>query len=254
MKVMLVPSEVSAPTGQQFLTSFLVNDTVAVDAGSIGFFADPQTQARVRHVLISHSHIDHLASLPILLDNTVFLKEEPLSVYGNSAVHDCLRRDLFNDRLWPDFFRLKAGSMPFLQFEALEAGQSVRIEGLQITAVEVNHVVPTLGFIIEDASAAVVFTSDTGPTDEIWQRANALPHLRAVFLEATFPSEMGGLADASKHFTTEGFAKEVQKVKPGTRLFAVHLKARFQAQVRAELQALGLPNLEVAEAGREYHF
>jgi len=254
VKVMLVPSAVSEPTGQQYLTTFLVNDDLAIDAGSIGFFADPQTQARVRHVLISHSHIDHLASLPILLDNIALLNDAPVTVYGSSVVHDCLRRDLFNDRLWPDFFQLKAGAMPFLQFETLESGQSVSLDGLGITAVAVNHVVPTLGFIVEDESAAVAFTSDTGPTDEIWRRANELPNLRAVFLEATFPSELGGLAEASKHFTTEGFAKEVQKVKAGTRLFAVHLKARFQAQVRAELAALGLPNLEVAEPGREYHF
>ena len=254
MKVMLVPSAVSEPAGQQFLTSFLVNDSLAIDAGSIGFFADPQTQARVRHLLISHSHIDHLASLPILLDNIVLLNDSPVTVHASSAVHDCLRRDLFNDRLWPDFFKLKAGATPFLRFEILEAGQTVVLESLRITAVSVNHVVPTLGYIVEDPSAAVVFTSDTGPTDEIWRRANQLSHLRAVFLEATFPTELGGLAEASKHFTTEGFAKEVQKVKPGTRLFAVHLKPRFQAQVRAELQALGLPNLEVAEAGREYHF
>src|SRR5262249_55854245 len=160
---MLVPSAMSEPAGQQFLTTFLVNDTLAVDAGSIGFFADPQTQARVRHVLLSHSHIDHLASLPILLDNTIFLSDGPVTVHGSRVVQDCLRRDVFNDRLWPDFFRLKAGSMPFMRFEALEAGQTIRLEGLQITAVEVNHVVPTLGFIIEDASAAVAFTSDTGP-------------------------------------------------------------------------------------------
>ena len=254
MKVMLVPSSMSEPAGQQFLTSFLINDTVAIDAGSIGFFADPHTQARVRHVLISHSHIDHLASLPILLDNIVLLSDIPVTIHASSVVHDCLRRDLFNHRLWPDFFELKAGATPFLRFEALESGQTVQVQDLRITAVAVNHVVPTLGFIIDDGSSAVVIASDTGPTDEIWTRANQLANLRAVFLESTFPSELAGLAVVSRHLTTEGFASEVQKVKPGTRLFAVHLKARFQLQVRAELQALAMPNLEVAEPGREYHF
>jgi ribonuclease BN (tRNA processing enzyme) len=251
---MLVPSSVSEPGIQQFLTSYLVNDTLAVDAGSIGFFADPSTQARVRHLLISHYHIDHIASLPILLDNISQLNDAPVTIHCSQEVHDCLRRDMFNYRFWPDFFALSAGSMPFVRYEPLESGQTVTLEGIRITAIAVNHVVPTLGFILESESAAVVIASDTGPTEAIWARANQVANLSAVFLEAAFPNELTELADLSKHLTSEGFAREAKKVKAGTRLLAVHLKPRFQAQIRAELKALALPNVEVTEPGRVYQF
>ena len=254
MKVMLVPTAASEPGIQQFLTSFLINDSLAIDAGSIGYFADAPTQARVRHILISHTHIDHLGSLPIFLDNTVLLGDAPVTIHASREVYDCMRSDLFNGRLWPDFFELKAGTTPFLRFEALEAGQVVNVEGLRITAVAVHHAVPTLGFLIESATAAVVIASDTAATEEIWQRTNQLANLRAVFLEATFPKALVSLAEVSGHLTSEQFVRELQKVKPGPRLFAVHLKARFQQQVRDELQAMQVPNLEVAEPGREYHF
>lgn len=251
---MLVPSSVSEPGIQQFLSSFLINDTLAVDAGSIGLFADPPTQARVRHLLVSHYHIDHIASLPILLDNIAMLGDAPMTLHCSRHVYDCLRRDLFNFRFWPDFFALSTEAMTFVRYEPLEAGETVVLEGLRITAVGVDHVVPTLGFLIESESAAIVIASDTGPTEEIWQKTNQLANLRAVFLEACFPNELAGLAEVSKHLTTEGFAREIQKVNPGPRLIAVHLKARYQAQIRSELQALALPNVEVAEPGKVYHF
>ena len=254
MKVMLVPSSVSEPGVQQFLTSFLINDTLAIDAGSIGFFADPPAQARVRHLLVSHYHIDHIASLPILLDNIALLGDAPVTLHCSRHVYDCLRRDLFNFRFWPDFFALSTEAMTFVRFEPLESGETVNLEGLRVTAVGVNHVVPTLGFLIESESAAIVIASDTGPTEDIWTKTNQLANLRAVFLEACFPKELANLAAVSKHLTTEGFAREVQKVNPGTRLFAVHLKARYHAQIRSELQALKLQNLEVAEPGKVYHF
>ena len=254
MKVMLVPSSVSEPGVQQFLTSFLINDTLAIDAGAIGFFADPPTQARCRHLLLSHYHIDHIASLPILLDNIALLGDAPLTLHCSRHVYDCLRRDMFNFRFWPDFFALSTEAATFVRFEPLEAGQTVVLEGLRITAVSVNHVVPTLGFLIESDTASIVIASDTGPTEEIWTKTNQLPNLRAVFLEACFPNELASLAEVSKHLTTEGFAREVQKVNPGPRLFAVHLKARYHAQIRAELESLKLPNVEVAEPGKWYQF
>src|SRR5207245_10727782 len=114
-----------------------------------------------------------------------------------------------------------------------------------LTPVALNHVVPTLGFIIEDKDAAVVVVSDTGPTDEIWKHANATPKLKAVFLEATFPNSMIGLAEVSKHLTPVLFAREVEKLKKRVAFIAVHIKARYWSQVVGELQDLGITGLEV---------
>src|SRR5204863_7561322 len=116
---------------------------------------------------------------------------------------------------------------PFLQLSPLTARRPVEVAGVRLTPVPVNHVVPTFGFVIEDGSAAVVIPSDTGPTQEIWQAANRLPHLKAVFLEATFPNHMARLADLAKHLTPGLFAGEVQKLTRPAKVIAVHIKPRF---------------------------
>src|SRR5262249_42880274 len=146
-----------------------LNDTVAIDSGCLGLYGSPHEQARVKHVFLTHSHLDHLASLPMFLMNTVTGKDDAVTLFGSAAVLDCLRRDLFNDRLWPDFVRISAEGRPYLRLQQLEPGLPVAVAGLRFTPVEVNHAVPTFGFVIEDERSTVVFTSDTGPTEAIWE-------------------------------------------------------------------------------------
>lgn len=256
MKITLVPSSFPnpAPDVRQYLTSFLLSDTVALDAGSLGFYRNAQDQARIRHVLLSHTHIDHIASLPIFVENAYEGRPDCVTVHGTAVVLDCLQRDLFNDRVWPDFFRLSRPEAPFLRVAELKPGIPIELDGLRITPVPVDHVVPTVGFIVEDQAGAVVFSSDTGPTDEIWQRANDLPNLKGAFLEVTFPNELTWLADVSKHLTPDQFGAEVRKLHKPVPVYAVHLKARFQDRVAEELMALGLPQVRVAVAGQAYTF
>jgi ribonuclease BN (tRNA processing enzyme) len=256
VKVMLVPSSVSAAGAEthQFLTTFLINDTIAIDAGSLGLFGAPKEQARVRHVLISHSHIDHVGSLPLFVENVYEGQSDCVTIYGSAAVLESLRQDIFNGRVWPDFIGMSSPQTPFLKVETLESGKPVEIDGLRITPVAVNHVVPTHGFLIDDGSAAVVISSDTGPTDDIWKLANRTPHLKAVFLEATFPNALGQLATISGHHTPATFARDVQKLKPPVRLIALHIKPSVHAEVVRELEALGLPNLEIRQIGKTYQF
>jgi ribonuclease BN (tRNA processing enzyme) len=254
VKITLLPSAVSA-AGQephQFLTSFLINGTVAIDAGSLGFCRITEDQSPVRHVLITHTHMDHIASLPIFLENVFDARRGPVIVHAGAEALDSLQRDLFNDRLWPDFVALTTKETPFLKLSRLDPGKPIELEGLRFTPVPVNHVVPTLGFLVEDESAAVVIPSDTGPTEEIWERANRLANLKAVFLEATFPDAMAQLADVSKHLTAATFAQELKKLKRPAAIYAVHIKARFCAQVIRELKALNLPNLEIGQFGKVY--
>src|SRR5262249_38727523 len=161
-----------------------------------------------------------------------------------------LRQDIFNGRVWPDFVGLSEREAPFLRLDTLVGGRTIDVEGLRITPVPVTHAVPTMGFIIEDNSAAVVIPTDTGPTEAIWQAANRLPHLQAVFLEATFPESMGKLATVSRHLTPQTFVQEVKKIDRPCRFLAVHLKPRFREEVAAQLMSLHQPNVEIAEPGR----
>ena len=255
MRITLVPSSTAADNPSlQFLTTVLLNDSVALDAGCLGFYGSALEQARVKHVLLSHSHQDHVASLPIFLNNIYSLSPDCVTVHGSAVVLDSLRRDVFNDRLWPDFIRISGQGRPFLRLQELQDGQPVVLDGLRITPVLVNHVVPTYGFLVEDDGGAVVFSSDTGPTETIWQAANGVANLRAVFLEVTFPDEQAWLADVSKHLTPASFRVETLKVKLPVPFIAVHLHPRFKEQVEKELAALDLPDVQVGRFGVPYHF
>jgi ribonuclease BN (tRNA processing enzyme) len=259
VKILLVPSSVSeiGHDIHQYLSSYLINETIAIDAGCLGFFKSAQDQSRIKHVLITHTHIDHIASLPILVENAYEGKRDCLTVYGSDVVLDCLQRDLFNDRVWPDFIGLSRGPLqhaPFLKLERLEPGRPIVLDGVTFTPVPVDHLVPTLGFLIEDATSAVVVPSDTGPTEEIWRRANAMANLKAVFLETCFPNELDWLAKASKHHTAASFAAEIRKLQKSVPVIVVHIKARFREQVIQELEALELPTVQIGQFGTPYYF
>ncbi len=262
MKVTMVPSTVSGVVGDpvQYGTSYIINDTLAIDAGTLGFYRGPAEQERITDVLISHSHADHIASLPIFVENVFSAKPNCVTIHGSSDVLSCLRSDVFNDRVWPDFLKLSEGPMketPLMKVSQMEAGQTLRFGDLEITTVAVDHLVPTLGFIIREGDKVVVIPSDTGPTEEIWRQVNALPRVDAVFLEVCFPDAMIGLANASKHFVPSTFKEEVLKVNgSGVKcpFFAVHIKARFREAVLKELQELQVPGLEIARFGIPYVF
>lgn len=257
MKITYVPSTVMGcgPQHYQYTTSALINDSVAIDAGSIGFYGSAQEQSKIKHVLITHTHIDHVASLPIFVENAYEGKPECVTIHGSAEVLDSCQRDLFNDRIWPDFIALSKNSeRPFLKLSLFSPGQTLELEGVKYTAIAVNHVVPTQGYIVEDADSAVVITSDTGPTEEIWKLANANPKLKGVFIEGCFPNNMKWLAEVSKHLTPSMVGEELKKLTRPARVCIVHIKARFQQQMIAELKSLNNPAIEIAQFGVPYTF
>ena len=254
MRIRLLPSAFESLSGHQFLTTFLINDTIAIDAGSLGFSATLAEQRRIRHVFLSHSHIDHVASLPLFLENVYTLDDACPKIHAGPATLTALRQDLFNDRTWPDFVGLSLVCSPFVVLQELLEGVTVDVESVSITPVSVDHPVPTFGFLVEEGDRAVVIVTDTGPTRAIWDRVASLDGLEAVFLDASFPDSMAGLASVSRHLTPALFAAEMAKVRPDVRFLAVHIKAAFRKQVVRELKALGDSRLEIAVPGKEYRF
>lgn len=255
MQVTLLPSATSPRhRGLQYLTSFLINDNVAIDGGSLGVFATPARQGRVRHVFLTHTHADHLATLPMFLINILGTRDGDITIHGARDVLDCLKRDLFNGRVWPDVERLAVAGPPHLKFNEVRPGRKISAAELDITPVAVDHAVPTIGYIIRDERAAVVIPSDTGPTEAIWERARREPKWKAVFLEATVPNAMAELAQQAGHLTPRAFGEEARKIPPTVRLIAVHLHPSYHGRVARELKALGLPNVEIGRPGKRYVF
>jgi ribonuclease BN (tRNA processing enzyme) len=253
MKVELLPSSIPA-SAAQFLVSFLVNECVAIDAGPLGLLADLDRQRRVRHVFLTHEHEDHIASLPIFLDNVYEPGPECVEILGDAKLLDLLHRNVFNGRVWPDFFDLSVVDNRFVRATPLEPGVIVMREGLTFTPLRVTHSIDTLGFLVDDSQAAVAFPSDTGPTEKLWTALEDAPRLDAVFLEVSFPNALADLAQTIGHHCPASFAAELGKLSRPVRWIVVHRKPRFADEIAAELAALNLPNVELVEPGRVYEF
>lgn len=254
MKITLVESSVGHGPRQQILASYIVNDSIVIDAGSIGFVSPIDVQRQVKHVFISHSHTDHLASLPIFIDNVYAPGPESPIVYGNADVLDCLQKHVFNERIWPDMIRLSAEETPFLKMEEIHDETPVEVDGVRITPVALEHIVPAMGFILEDGETSIAIVSDTNPTNRIWEVINQQKNLKAVLLEASFPNHMEWLAERAMHLTPELFAGELKKLKQPARIIAIHVKTAFDEQIKKELADLNLPNVEIGEPGKTYEF
>jgi len=245
MRITVLSSTVQA-LKYQFLPSYLINDTVVIDAGSIGF-AELGVQKKVQSVFLSHSHLDHVASLPIFLDNVYQPSPECPTVYASQAVIDALKMHFLNDTLWPDVDALGRERTPFVRIIPIKDSEPVQTEGLTVTPVLLNHCVPTFGFIVDDGTSAVALVSDTAPTIAIWQLVQTNPRIKAVFLECAFPNNMAWLAKEAMHLTPSLFREELVKIGRHLPVVAMHIKPAFYDAVVSELRDLELKSLRIGQ-------
>ena len=251
MKVRILPS--SPDHGHlQHLVSFVIDGHFAIDAGCIGLCGRPDAQAAVTTIVLTHSHIDHICSLPIFAMNVFDSTERSVAVSAPPTVIDSLRQDVFNWRVWPDFTSLKVDGRPILTLVPLELRRPTELGGLRVTAIPVNHPVPTVAYLVEDGRSAVLFALDTGPTEEIWEVAGRTPRLTTVFVDAAFPDEMGTLAEASGHLTPSLVQTEIGRLPAEVRKIACHLKPAFHDRIVDQLGRLAIPNLSIGCPGQEY--
>jgi cAMP phosphodiesterase len=238
------------------LTSFLVNDTVSIDGGSLGFALHPDEMSAVRHVVVTHAHSDHTASLPIFIAEAYPNLDAPIIIYGTAEVVSALKDFVFNDQIWPNFEKIMLlnGSGPTIEFQTLKPRQSVTIAGLRITAIPVNHVVPTVGLIVQEDGAVVAFTSDTFTTDEIWETAREIELLKAVFVDVSYPNELERLASDSKHLTPRLLAEELEKLNRDVEVYAVHIKPTNREEVIRQLKMLDGQAVSIGEINRVYEW
>ncbi len=253
MKIRILPSCPAAPD-QMYLTTFVVEDRIAIDAGCLGIAGGPAEESDVAHVFLTHSHADHIGSLPLHVEERYDRTQRPVHIHGHSHSIDCLREDVFNDRVWPNLIRLRTEEQQYLELHALESEKPVEVDGIRVTPVAVDHIVPTFGYVLEDEAGSVVFGGDSGPTDRIWEVASSRPDLRAAFIEVSFPDRLAKHAALTKHLTPSLVAAEIEKLPATAQVVAVHIKPAYRSEVVAELESLGLARLRIGAGGREYRF
>jgi len=229
-------------------TCFLVDGVLALDAGALTASLDLAALARVDHIILTHSHFDHVKDLPLMSDLVVGLRPSPVTVWASHACIQTLRENLFNGSLWPDFTRIPSPEQPTFQLRGFTPGESFQVGAYAVTSIPVAHPVESCGFVIRKNGVALGISGDTGPTDRLWQVLNRVPELKALLLETSFPDELQDLADLSGHLTPRTLRIELAKFqRNGANVMLYHLKPAFVAELKRQVADLPVKVLELGE-------
>jgi 3',5'-cyclic-nucleotide phosphodiesterase len=220
------------------LTGYLIDDRIAVDAGTLTSKITLAQQARIETVVISHAHADHIRDLPHLIVNRFHMNAPPINLVTSNEVMEVLARHVFNGDVWPDFEKIFSpdSGKPPVQYRPLANGRRTRIGDVFYTVVPVAHSVPACGAVVEFGEQSIVFTGDTTTTEQIWKRANKVENLVAIVSEASFPNDFRSLAIDSGHMTPEMFEKELSKVDKDVPVYASHRKIPFDRKIESEIR------------------
>jgi cAMP phosphodiesterase len=236
-------------------TCFLVDGTLAIDAGALTSSLSLEELLRVDDIVLTHSHFDHVKDVPLLSDLLVGRRDTPVRVHASTACARTLRQSLFNDELWPDFTRIPDQATPVLEIRPFEPTRPFKVGKYTISPVPVDHPVESVGLLVSDGKSVVAISGDTGPTSRFWRKVNAQERLRALLVELSFPNALQGLADVSGHLTPRTLAGELAKLdRNGYPILLYHLKPAHVAELKREVARLALPNVRVLERGDEFTF
>ena len=205
-------------------TSMLVDHDILIDAGTGVADLSLAELAMIDHVFITHSHLDHIAALPLMIDSIADMRDRPITVHGTDATLAILRNHIFNWAIWPDFSEISIRDRPVMQYATLREGEPVRLGGRAITAVPAVHTVPAVGYHLDSGQGSLVFTGDTTVNDLFWPVFNRIANVRFLIIEAAFSNQERALAVASKHLCPSMLGEELAKLERDVRIYVSHLK------------------------------
>lgn len=205
-------------------TSFLLDHDVLIDAGTgVGELSLSELKV-IDHVFITHSHLDHIACLPLLIDSVGFMREHPLTLYATAETLDILKQHIFNWKVWPDFSQIPNAERPYLRFEPIALNETTTLGGRKITAIPALHTVPAVGFHLDSGRASLVFSGDTTNNDAVWEVVNRIENLRYLIIETAFSDSEKDIAILSRHLCPSMLAEELLKFRRDAEIYITHLK------------------------------
>lgn len=229
-------------------TAFLLDDDVLVDAGTgVGDLA-LDALARIEHIVLSHSHLDHVVSIALLADSVMRRRSAegrgPIEVHALPETLAALREHIFNGVIWPDFTRLPSAEHPVLRLVPFALGDVLELGAKRIEVLSAAHTVPAVGFAVDGGGAAGwwVYTGDTGPNPLLWQRLQQMKKVAHLVIETAFSDEERQLARISRHLCPVALGHGLEHLAGSVDVHITHIKPGEIESVMEQVRALGTPH------------
>ncbi|MDD2367425.1 MAG: 3',5'-cyclic-nucleotide phosphodiesterase [Desulfuromonadaceae bacterium] len=231
--------------------AFLIDDQLLLDAGTIGSVLTEEEQWKIHTIFITHSHLDHIRSIPALADNIIIKNlSHTVSVQSTAEVINAMQNHLFNNTIWPDFTKIPSEQNPVIRLATIIPNREYTLKGYSIRAVPVNHTVPTVGYVLKSEGKTVVYTGDTGTTEEIWRYCAGVD---ALIVEVSFPDSLKELAQLTKHLTPSMLVEELAKIETlPKKILITHPKPQYYDEIFAEINSLKIEGIELMHDGSKY--
>ncbi len=226
-------------------TAFLIDDDILVDAGTGVGDLSIEEMANIDHIFITHSHLDHILSIPLLADTVISMRKTPVTVHATRETWQILQEHIFNWKIWPDFTVIPNVQNPILRYSEVMLGRPVDLNGRIFTPIPANHTVPAIGYHINSGASSLVFTGDTTNCDALWEVVNQIDNLRYLIIETAFEDEEISLARLSKHLSPLLLTIELEKLKCiGVQIMITHFKPGEARAIMREVAARNQSGLD----------
>lgn len=258
MKIQMLPSSIDEngqASARQHLLSLVIDDSVAIDAGCLAMACSQMQRDNIRDIILTHTHLDHIAGLPVFIDDLFASLTEPLRIHATAEMIEILERDIFNWSIYPRFSELANDHGPVVKYCEFERGSSIEVGHLSVRSIGVNHPVSANGYIVSDGTMSIAITGDTAETEEFWKACNSTTDLRAVFVECAFPDELVELALVSEHLTPGRLKTELGKLTDRDYpVFVINIKPMYRDRVIAQIMDQNLDQVEIMSVAKIYEF
>ena len=239
-------------------TAFLLDGDVLIDAGTGVGDLPLEALAAIDHIVISHSHLDHVLAIGLLADGVMRARlaknSAPIRVYALPETLAALRTHIFNGVIWPDFTRLPSAENPVLELVPFAIGDVLTLNGKRIEVLSAAHTVPAVGFAVDGGSDGWwVYTGDTGPNPALWQRLRSMK-VAHLIIETAFSDEERQLARISRHLCPAALGHELAHLEGVVDVHITHIKPGEMEAVMSQIEQLGSPHrIHALEAGQVMH-
>jgi ribonuclease BN (tRNA processing enzyme) len=234
-------------------TAFLINNQLLLDAGTLTEVLDDERLKDIKHVLISHTHIDHLKGLFSLVDELVMMGNYSFELISTAEILGSISDNLFNDLIWPDFTAIPSEARAIMKLREIEADTSSLVGGLTVQPIPVSHTVACVGYIIKEDSTGFMYTADTGLTERFWELAREESGIEFIIADVSFPNRLEKLAMKSGHMTLSMLIHCLERFRLGhMKVFMTHMKPIFLKEILSDLTLLGRSNIKPLEQGATF--